>query len=359
MFQPLFHPAGPGQPPRLARRAFTLIELLVVIAIIAILIGLLLPAVQKVREAAARAKCGNSLHQLAISCHAYQDVNGTLPPAVLMRPNDDLSWGQGTFGPNWLVLTLPYYEQTALYNSIPNPANYMTTGDQSWMNVRGTQINILLCPSDTGGTAPCAVSGGLSGWARGNYACDAGGIHQPSAPAGTNGVGFQSTMNGATPFYGSFSSFNGPVPNGTPGGGTMCINWGCAVNRIEDGASNTIMLAEVRSGAYLSVNDTRGVWALGYPGASVIVGMASWDDNFPNTTEDSADDCNGCINDPADGMGAWPGCPFQQANSRSKHIGGVQVAMGDGSVRFVKNTITTANWWYMNMRNDGMIWTDN
>ena len=139
----------------------------------------------------------------------------------------------------------------------------------------------------------------------------------------------------------------------------MCINWGCAVNRIEDGASNTIMLAEVRSGAYLSVNDTRGVWALGYPGASVIVGMASWDDNFPNTTEDSADDCNGCINDPADGMGAWPGCPFQQANSRSKHIGGVQVAMGDGSVRFVKNSITTANWWYMNMRNDGMIWTDN
>jgi prepilin-type processing-associated H-X9-DG protein len=58
-------------------------------------------------------------------------------------------------------------------------------------------------------------------------------------------------------------------------------------------------------------------------------------------------------------MGACVGCRFQQANARSRHTGGVQVAMADGSVRFVKNTVTTTTWWYMNMRNDGCVWTDN
>ena len=117
-------------------RGFTLIELLVVIAIIAILIGLLLPAVQKVREAAARTKCANNLHQLAIACHAYHDVNGRLPPAMLMWPGDDVYWGQGNFGPNWMVLILPQMEQGALYNSItPNPASYITlpaNGSAPW-----------------------------------------------------------------------------------------------------------------------------------------------------------------------------------------------------------------------------------
>src|ERR1700733_2624488 len=113
------------------RRGFTLIELLVVIAIIAILIGLLLPAVQKIREAANRMKCSNQLKQLGLAAHNYHDVNGKLPPAVQMNlsVNNPADYNQN-FGPNWAVLMLPYIEQDNLYNQNSNSIqNYMINGD--------------------------------------------------------------------------------------------------------------------------------------------------------------------------------------------------------------------------------------
>lgn len=328
------------------RRGFTLIELLVVIAIIAILIGLLLPAVQKVREAAARTKCSNNLKQLAIASHAYHDAIGTLPPAVLMQSGDSKTSAGGNFGPSWIVLILPYFEQGPLYNSIPDPASYRATGDQSWKSIRGTTIPTVLCPSD-GGAAGTPYTGAspAGGWARGNYAANAGGTHNP---------GWWSSEGGASPKH---PGGNG-IPTDTPSGGVMCINWGAKLPTISDGTSNTVMLAEVRSGASLSPDDSRGVWAMGYPGSSVIAGMTGIDCLRPNGDENQADDCPGCVNAPTDRMGACTGCSFQQANARSRHHGGVQGAMADGSVRFIKQDIEIVTWFSMCMRDDGLTWSD-
>ena len=340
-------------------RAFTLIELLVVIAIIAILIGLLLPAVQKIREAANRMKCQNNLKQLALACHNYHDTNGELPHAVQMWntavdrtlvnfSGDPLAPPANlNFGPNWIVLILPYIEQDNLFNTVASAIQqYKINGNANWRAIRTQTIPILKCPSDTVG-APYTGAGG--GWARGNYACNAGGIHGPL-------VGWTSTENGASP---TNDWGWGGLPTNLRAGGVMCINFAHGIHRIPDGSSNTVMLSEVRNGSHLSPMDTRGIWAMGMPGASVICGQSSWDDTVPNTTEENADDCEGCINDAVGGMGAWPGCPFQQANARSRHTGGVNVAFGDGGVRWVKNTVSQAVWWYMNASDDGVAFSPN
>lgn len=152
------------------RRAFTLVELLVVIAIIAILIGLLLTAVQKVREAANRVKCGNNLHQLCLALHSYAESRGHFPPAYKATDyNPGWSWG---------AYILPYLELSSLYDSLgvatqtfgggANPAQATALSK--------TRVAIFRCPSDTGpDTNPERLNHGMA-----NYRAVCGAVTQPA-----------------------------------------------------------------------------------------------------------------------------------------------------------------------------------
>ena len=211
--------------PSSRRSAFTLIELLVVIAIIAILIGLLLPAVQKVREAAARMQCSNNLKQLGLGCQGYHDTNNCLPPA---RIHDLYA--------NWATLILPHVEQQNGYNLWNIAARYY---DQT-PAAREVQVKTFFCPSrrgpgqlSTSGDRVSAASAHVPG-ALGDYAGCSGNLNQypgmtPNVPwfDGPHGNGVIIASSATMP-GGSIQSFKGLVP----------------LTAVTDGTSNTLLMGE-------------------------------------------------------------------------------------------------------------------
>jgi hypothetical protein len=248
-----------------------------------------------------------------------------------------------------MVLILPYVEQAPMYNqysaSISNYKAFALQGagsnDQNWRNMRGNIVPVYVCPSDPFTSTPGSRAGG--NWARGNYGAGSG-------PAYADGA-----RGGASPVLG--------VSGGTgsfPAGGVMCINWGVTLGSLttQDGSSNTIMVNHLRSGQEAS--DMRGCWAFGLPGGSITNGMANGDCYGPNDTGSNSDDVTGCTDHPgAQQMGCWNG-GYGQATARGAHTGGVPTCFGDGSVRFISNSIDMNNWFYMNSRSDGqsITWTD-
>jgi prepilin-type N-terminal cleavage/methylation domain-containing protein len=327
---------------RKSKRGFTLIELLVVIAIIAILIGLLLPAVQKVRAAAARSQCTNNLKQLGLACQNYHDTYHQFPPSVLCGPGIAYN-DENNFGPPWTVLILPYIEQDNLYKlystSITNYKAWQTSGgtsgsnDQTWRQMKSTVIPMYVCPSEDNGSVLGSRGGG--NWARGNYGANSG-------PAQQN-----ASVNGAAPNYtvaGTGTSL--------PAGGVMCVNYGSVLGQLSnaDGSSNTILINHFRVGP--AANDMRGTWAWGMVGGCISMGCPTGDCYTPNDTGCCSDDVTGCNDRPDIQMGCWNG-GYGQANARSAHTGGVIACFADGAVHFIGNSVDVTVWFCMMSRCDG------
>jgi prepilin-type N-terminal cleavage/methylation domain-containing protein/prepilin-type processing-associated H-X9-DG protein len=306
---------------KLIRKAFTLIELLVVIAIIGILIGLLLPAVQKVRDAAARLQCTNNLKQIGLAMMNYESTYRMFPsgyldnlsinpmnPAATSNPDPAIGWGWGT-------LILPYLEQEPLFKSINVNSIAMNNNSAGAVAFRKTVIKGFLCPSDDTGLNTFTTNG--YELAKCSYA----------------------GMNGQAELADFDTAF---------GAGMLLRGRGVSISEVTDGLSNTLFVGERSS---KSAKQAIGM----------LPGVCTWVGALPGGDLDGESPAlyilghTGDITDPHKPNTPQPDGFYHAEDFTSKHSGGVNFLFGDGSVRFITDSINGQTWAKLGTRAGGEV----
>ncbi len=296
-------------------RGFTLIELLVVIAIIAVLVGLLLPAVQSAREAARRAQCSNNLKQIGLGMHNYHSVHNTFPPGYVTAVVNDPAAPEIGPGWGWGAMILSQLEQQPLYQGINFSLQITDPGSQT---ARTPILSVFLCPSDAG-SGP-VVASSLTGTilttdvAAGQYVASAGQLEPGEFPDSNNGVFYRNSRNG--------------------------------IRDITDGSSTTLMVGErsrnIADATWVGAVPTwqlctnpRWVVQECGPASTLVVSHtgtpATGSIYVPNSKASMVDDY-------------W-----------SLHPGGCNFLFCDGSVRFIKESVNPSTFSYLSTRAGGEV----